>query len=144
RRRVLVADPLGDPWRQLAEDAARPREEPVEHRRLEEPRRPDVDAHQEAVGELLDERLPGGLERARLRGERGLALEVHAGEVHDEVRVAGQQALHPGGRALAAGARANLGFPCARGALADAGAAGARRPEWDDAGRARLARAPGV
>src|SRR5205823_15056848 len=89
-----------------------------------------------AVGELLDQRLPRGIEGAGLRRERGLALEVHAGEVHDEVRVAGQQALHPGGRALARVSEDERRLAMRRERLVERGGRGVRQLEVDDDGQA--------
>src|SRR5437870_4342847 len=114
RDRVPVTHARRHLRRELPEDTACPREEPVEHRRLEEPRRPHVEAHQEAVRHLLDQRLPRRIEWPVLGGERGLAQEVHPGEVDHEVRVAREQPLHARRRALAGVGEAGRRLPVRR------------------------------
>src|SRR5262249_40675850 len=100
---VSMADALGDVRLELAEDPPRPREQSIEHRRLEEPCGPDVDADHEAVRHLLDEGLPARIERPRLGRQRRRPLEVHAREVDEEVRIAQQQTIESAGWTLAAG-----------------------------------------
>ena len=90
--------------RQLAEDPPRPAHEPVEHRRLEQARRPHVHADQESLGPLVDERLPGRIERALLGGQRRRALEVHARQIDHQIGMAGQEPVEDG-----RGGRAGVG-----------------------------------
>src|SRR2546425_1293385 len=101
-RRVPMRDALGDVRPELAEDPACPQNEPIQHRRLEEPRRPDVDADEEPIGHLFDQPLPAWIERAGLRGEHGRPLEVHAGEIRDEIGIALQESVETAGRTFAA------------------------------------------
>src|SRR5262245_40202366 len=102
RVRVLVGDALGHVWSQLAENSPGPDEEAIQHRRLEEPRRPDIDADQVAIGHLFDERLPAGIERTGLRRQRGRPLEVHAGQIHTEIGITHQEPVETAGWPLTA------------------------------------------
>src|SRR5207245_2283599 len=81
-----MRDALGDVGPELAEDAPGPHEESIEHRGFEEPRGPDIHADHEAVGHLLDQRLPAGIERPGLGRERRRPLEVHAREIDEQIR----------------------------------------------------------
>src|SRR2546422_9694103 len=110
-RRVAMRDALCDVRLELAEDPASPQKEPIEHRRLEEPRRPDVHADQEAVGHFLDQRLPTWIDGAGLRGKRRRPLEVHAGEIHEEIGIAHQEPVETAGRTFAAVGEDDRGLP---------------------------------
>src|SRR6266581_9593624 len=85
--RVPMRNTRGDVRLELAEDTTGPDEEPIEHLRLEEPGGPGAHAHHEAVRRLLDQRLPPRVDRPSLGGQGGRALEVHAGEIDEQVRV---------------------------------------------------------
>src|SRR5207245_7428566 len=119
-RRVSMRDTLGDVEPELAEDAPGPHEESIEHRGLEEPRGPDIHADHEAVGHLLDQRFPAGIERPGLRRERRRPLEVHTREIDEQIRVKQQEPIEPTGRPLAAVGQDDRALPM-RGELTNYG-----------------------
>src|SRR2546430_15661511 len=67
-RRVPKRDALGDVRPELAEDPACPQNEPIQHRRLREPRRPDLGPPEETIRALFHPPPPPRVAPAGPRG----------------------------------------------------------------------------